>query len=204
MNVTDLDDRSARGRPRWPAVLWVAAVMSLAGAGASPGRVPDAHRAAVDPERLGRVLKEHVLRTLDGRTLSLGTLRGEVVVVNFWASWCSPCRQELPRLDALHASIAGRGGRVVAVSIDQETRNVRRFVRTHRLSLPIYHDGPDGLARTLDLPHVPFTVLLDRAGAVALASAGADDRAFDAIARRTRSLIAAGPDPARTLAGETP
>jgi len=81
---------------------------------------------------------------------------------------------------------------------------VRRFARTHRLSLPLYHDGPDGLARTLDLPHVPFTVVLDRTGAVAFVSGGADDRAFDAVARATRRLVAVAPDPARTLAGETP
>jgi thiol-disulfide isomerase/thioredoxin len=155
----------------------------------------------VDRARIRRELKSTVLKSLEGRRLDLGRLEGEVVVLNFWASWCAPCRKELPRLDALHASIAGRGGRVVAISIDQEARNVSRFARERHLALPLYHDGPDGLARRLDLPHVPYTIVLDRHGEVALTTRGADERALDAIAETTRRLMAAADAPA--IAGET-
>ena len=175
----------------------VAVALALAGAtgalaAAGPGDAPD-------PARAARVLRSHTLRGLDGGTLPLASLAGEVVVVNFWASWCAPCRRELPRLAALHAELAGRGGRVVAISIDLEARNARRFLRERRLSLPAYHDGPDGLARALDLPHVPFTLVLDRDGSVVLARPGADERALEAVASTARRLLAAAP-----VAGGTP
>jgi len=168
------------------------------------GRAAVAPGPPVDSARWVRVMSQHPLRTIDGRTLTLKDLKGEVVVVNFWASWCGPCRKELPRLDALHASIAGRGGRVIAVSIDLDAQNARRFVKTHRLSLPVVHDGPNGLARELDLPRVPFTVVLDRGGAVALTAAGADEGAIQTIVKTTRQLMAGVPDEPRVLAKGAP
>ena len=181
-----MGDRSAR---KGLAILGI----GLGALWASAGWAGPAHDAGLDPERARRALAAHTLRTVDGRTLALASLRGEVVVVNFWASWCAPCRKELPRLDRLHAELAGRGARVVAISIDHEASNVRRFVKAHRLSLPVYHDGPDGLARTLDLSHVPFTLVLDRDGGVALATAGADAKALEVITATTRRLMAAAP-----------
>jgi len=197
--------RHGTRRPLSRATLGIAvAALTLGVAWASAGRVTSAGGAGMDPERVRRELRTHTLRTVDGRSLALGSLKGEVVVVNFWASWCAPCRKELPRLDALHASIANDGGRVVAVSIDREARNARRFAKTHRLALPIYHDGPDGLARKLDLPHVPFTIVLDRDGSVALATGGADHKTLEAIAATTRRLLAGSPAGAQTIAVEAP
>jgi thiol-disulfide isomerase/thioredoxin len=178
------------------ASLWLAPSLSTGLAtGLATVRPAMAGRAAepaVDRERLRRQLKGAVVRTVDGRTLSLDALQGEVVVLNFWASWCPPCRRELPRLDAFQTSVAGRGARVVAISIDEEARNVERFARAQRLSLTLYHDGPDHLARRLDLPHVPFTIVLDRRGEVVLATGGADPQTLESITETTRRLLASG------------
>lgn len=152
----------------------------------------------VQPEQLQRVLGQHVFTTLDGESLTLASLQGQVVVLNFWASWCAPCRKELPALDALQASIADQGGRVVAISIDHDLQNVARFRKAHALKLPIVHDGPDGLARELDLQYIPFTLVLNREGAVALISNGTDDRAVAQIGAVTRQLLAKTPYVAKT------
>jgi peroxiredoxin len=141
-------------------------------------------------ERMRSALNAHVLSTVDGERLELSSLRGEVVVINFWASWCRPCRKELPELNRLHARLASRGGRVLAVSIDEDARHVERFIRAHGLELPVYHDGPEGLARALDLGHIPYTLVLDQRGDVVYASSGADAAALNTLEKRTLSLLA--------------
>lgn len=145
--------------------------------------------AGVDAGAARRALDAHVLVTTDGAKLPIASLRGEVVVVNFWASWCRPCRRELPELNALHASLAGRGGRVLAVSIDEDARNVDRFVEANGLTLPVYHDGPAGLAQALNLTHVPCTLVLDRDGRVAWSMSGSDRASLDRLARKAESLL---------------
>jgi len=201
-------DRPPRPAGRAGTRVWILAALlagpAVPGGGAEPAWSAQATPRGMDAARVRRELRAHTLRTVDGRRLALSRLDGEVLVVNFWASWCPPCRRELPRLDALHAAIADRGGRVLAVSIDREARNVRRFVRTHHLTLPVYHDGPDGLARALDLPHVPFTIVLDRGGNVALATAGSDERSLEQIAATANRLLAAAPAGTPAIAGESP
>jgi thiol-disulfide isomerase/thioredoxin len=180
------------------AAVLAAACLVLPASGARAPAVP------VNAERVARELRGATVKALDGRPLALASLQGDVVIVNFWASWCGPCRRELPRLEALQASLGAREARVVAISIDQEPRNAARFARSLQLGLPVYHDGPDGLARRLDLPAVPYTIVLDREGAVTFTTSGSDERALDAIASAARRLMAAAPVESPTIAGETP
>lgn len=133
------------------------------------------------------LLEGRGLTRMDGRAWRLADHRGEVVVVNFWASWCRPCRKELPQLDALNTEIAERGGQVIAISIDANVDNARRFVRTHKLSLPVVHDGPGGLANLLDLDRIPYTMVLDRSGAVAYVADGANVDRLNEVVRRLMS-----------------
>lgn len=157
---------------------------AAAAAPAAFGAAPGAAEAA-----LGR----HPLRLLDGSRTTLAGLRGRVVVVNFWASWCAPCRRELPRLDALHRELAAGGASVIAVSLDSDAENARRFARAARLSLPVAHDGPAALARTLELRAVPATVVLDRDGRIAWSTGRSDDAALAELERVVRRLAAAAP-----------
>jgi thiol-disulfide isomerase/thioredoxin len=159
------------------ALLLLACAPVVRDAQAAPGRGADA-------QAIRRALALHPLHTLDGKPVALD---GGVVVVNFWATWCKPCRHELPILDRLHRELLADGGRVIAVSLDLEGENVRRFVKANRLGLPVCLDGPDGLAKQLALGEVPYTIVLDRKGEVAYTLAGTSDRQLaelSAVARR--------------------
>jgi thiol-disulfide isomerase/thioredoxin len=165
----------------------LAALAAAWAVSASPG-------AAGEIGAWGPAIARHEFRALDGGTVSLAELSGDVVVLNFWASWCKPCKQELVQLDEWSRSV-GAGVRVMAVSIDRDQVRAERFVRSEKLSLPIYLDGPDGLAKDLDLPSLPCTVVLDADGRVVHVDRGSGS--LDAITRAVRELV--GPR-ARTTA----
>lgn len=148
--------------------------------------------------RVPAALASHPLRMAAGGTRTWSPANGEVTVLHFWASWCAPCRRELPRIAALERSLAATGGRVLAVSIDQDIRNAVRFADRVAPGLTVYHDGSEGLARTLDLPALPWTVVLGRDGAVVWSGGGSDDATFEAMSGTARRLAST-----RAIATET-
>jgi thiol-disulfide isomerase/thioredoxin len=190
--------------PRSGARVGLAAMLAAVLALASPAGGATSEVLGSGNEAAARALGDHAMRTLDGTAFHLASLRGQVVVVNFWASWCAPCRKELPRLDALNAELAKSGGRVVAVSIDADAGNARRFVTAHDLTMPVAQDGPDGLARILDLRHVPCTIVLDRDGSIACAVGGGDEAALDQVTHMARRLSGRAPVVAGGGGSETP
>lgn len=117
-----------------------------------------------------------------GGTLSLEAHRGQVVVLNFWATWCVPCREELPALERLWRLRRDRGLAVIAVAIGEEAAAVRRFVDRLRPAptFPIGLDRDKSVARAWKVRGLPTTVLVGRDGRAAFAAAGAV--AFDSPA----------------------
>ena len=134
------------------------------------------------------LLAAHELVTLDGEDAVLGPLRGETVVVNFWAEWCAPCRRELPVLDAWHREFVGLDVLFVPISIDRDRRKAQRWAERLGLELPLFHDGPDGLASTLDLPALPITYVIDPRGRTVFTSTGSDAAA---LAELEQAIVAA-------------
>jgi cytochrome c biogenesis protein CcmG/thiol:disulfide interchange protein DsbE len=98
--------------------------------------------------------------------ISLASLRGKAVVVNFWASWCHPCAQEAPVFEAAYRKWSARG--VVFVGIDSQdfTGDAKRFARKHGISYPIAHDGPGNVVSDYGVTGFPETYFVDRRGRV--------------------------------------
>ena len=117
---------------------------------------------------VGESAPTYVTTSLDGDTVSLADLRGQVVILNVWATWCSPCRAEIPELQALHEKYNSKGLKLIGVSIDNEGTdgNVRRFIKNLKMTYPIWRDYDDGISSKFRIVGVPATFLIDREGIV--------------------------------------
>jgi cytochrome c biogenesis protein CcmG, thiol:disulfide interchange protein DsbE len=121
-------------------------------------------------------------RLTGGGRSSLADYRGKVVVLNFWASWCEPCRQESPLLQRWHARISQRGGTVLGVDVLDVTSDAVEFVRDYRLTYPMLRDRDGETIRSFGTAAYPETFVIDRKGRVAASERGPVD---DAFLRRT-------------------
>ena len=142
------------------------------------------------PVSVGARAPDFSARTLDARpaTKTLADYRGEVVLLNVWATWCGPCRIEMPALQALHESFGPRGLHVVAVSVDDAGMEdaIRAFVREYRLTFEVLHDAPSAISRRYQTTGVPETFVIGRDGVIRRKVIGAVD--WNSVG--TRALVA--------------
>jgi thiol-disulfide isomerase/thioredoxin len=106
------------------------------------------------------------LKDLDGQPITLRDLRGKVVFLNFWATWCVPCRQEMPAIERLYQAYRDRGLAVLAVNFKEGPAAVRSFMRDLDLSYPAALDGDGAGSRSFGVRGLPVTYLLDREGRI--------------------------------------
>jgi len=109
---------------------------------------------------------DFTLRQIDGPNLRLGEQRGRVVMVNFWATWCGPCRIELPQLAKLHDRYRGSGFLLLGVNIDEDPNAARALAGKLGLKFPVLLDTDKKVVGTYDLNAMPATVLIDKDGRV--------------------------------------
>jgi peroxiredoxin len=112
----------------------------------------------------GAAAPDFTLRTADGRNVRLDELRGQVVLVNFWATWCGPCREEMPRLDALYAKYRKSGFVLLGVNIDDDPRVAMATAAKLGVSFPVLLDTDKKVSKLYDLGTMPSTVVIDRDG----------------------------------------
>jgi peroxiredoxin len=115
---------------------------------------------------VGHAAPAYAATTMDGTPISLAEKKGEVVLLNVWATWCKPCRQEIPALDSLHRAFAARGLLVAGVSIDviDDTARIAGFARELGASYALWLDPDDRVSNTFRAIGVPSTYLIDREG----------------------------------------
>jgi len=133
---------------------------------------------------------DFTLSTPSGASLSLAELRGKVVLLNFWATWCVPCRKEMPAIEALYQRYKDRGLEVVAISLDKlAAAPVEAFVQEVGVTYRIVLDPTWATARTYGVRGLPATFLLDRAGNVVMRELGERDWMEEAKQQAVEGLL---------------
>jgi len=113
-----------------------------------------------------KAMPELTFEDANGKPHTLADFRGKFVLLNVWATWCAPCREEMPALDRLQAQLAGERFQVVALSVDQQGLPIAKkfYTETGIKALPLYIDRSAKAAFTLDAAGLPATLLIDPAG----------------------------------------
>lgn len=103
---------------------------------------------------------------LDGSTHSLKDLKGSIVYLDFWASWCGPCKLSFPAMNTLQDEYADRGLKVLAISVDENEKDIRKFLRRTNAEFTVLVDSAGDVANTYNLPSMPTSYLIDRDGVI--------------------------------------
>lgn len=126
--------------------------------------------------KVGEEAPNFQLRDLNGNTVSLSQLRGKVVLVNFWATWCGPCRIEMPAMEQLYRSYSRKDFEILAVSTDPQGAAVTRpFQQEMGFTFPILHDAEYRIGLMYGARSLPMTFMVDRQGIVRQKVPGARD-----------------------------
>ncbi|MFA6507896.1 MAG: TlpA disulfide reductase family protein [Treponemataceae bacterium] len=122
------------------------------------------------------------LRMVDGKSISIGDLKGKYVFLNFWATWCPPCQKEMPSMEALYAKFGKKNFAMLAVSVREDPKTVEKFLSSKKYSFPIALD-PDGAVSAMFVGRgIPTTYILDPQGrAIAGLVGGREWNTSDAI-----------------------
>jgi cytochrome c biogenesis protein CcmG/thiol:disulfide interchange protein DsbE len=127
-----------------------------------------------EPSLAGRRAKDFALQ-YEGRPARLADLRGKVIVLDFWASWCPPCLEEVQSMNRLHQDIAAKGGIVLGVSIDEDEEAYKKFLQDNHVVFPTFRDPTKKIEDSYGTVMIPETYLIDRQGRLARKIVGAQD-----------------------------
>jgi len=114
----------------------------------------------------GQAAPDFALKSSTGENLRLSEYRGDVVMINFWATWCGPCRQEMPLLDELYTRYERVGFSLLGVNIDDDSRRAMQMIEDLGVSFPVLFDARKEVSELYEVEAMPVTVLVDREGNV--------------------------------------
>jgi len=138
--------------------------------------------------RKGGPAPEFTLKRLDGSDVTLSTLRGKVVLIEFWATWCPPCRESLPNLQKLYSRFRKSGVRVISVAVKDNAAEVRNFVEKEGLTFDICMDD-DAVSRLYDVRGIPALFIVDTEGVIRHQLEGYRPSVDEEIAARVEDLL---------------
>ena len=114
----------------------------------------------------GKLAPDFALKSSTGENLRLSEFRGDVVMINFWATWCGPCRQEMPHLEALYQRYSPLGFTLLGVNVEDDPKGAEAWLAQTPVSFPVLFDSDNRVTKIYDVVAMPSTVLVDRSGNV--------------------------------------
>lgn len=117
-------------------------------------------------DMVGQAAPDFALKSSSGENLRLSEYRGDVVMINFWATWCGPCRQEMPLLDDLYAKYQRVGFTLLGVNIDDDSRRAVKMIEELGVNFPVLFDESKSVSKLYKVEAMPVTVLVDKEGIV--------------------------------------
>jgi peroxiredoxin len=132
---------------------------------------------------------DFTLKTLQGPNIRLAEQRGRVVLVNFWATWCGPCKQEMPHLNRLYDKYRSSGFVLMGVNVDEDPKVAAGTAGRFGLRFPVLFDADKAVSKLYDLQSMPATVLIDRDGKVRFLHRGYREGLEEAYDRQIRELV---------------
>jgi len=132
---------------------------------------------------------DFTLRTMEGPNLRLQEQRGQVVMINFWATWCGPCRQEMPHLNRLFEKYRASGFVLLGVNVDDDPRNAAEVAAKLGVKFPMLLDTDKKVSHLYDLASMPSTLLIDRDGKVRYLHRGYQSGYEDTYEKQIRELL---------------
>jgi peroxiredoxin len=174
-------------RGQWIAVSVVLGVIGF-GVGAALLLTPEITR--IEPG--ARAPDYQAENVVTGDSVSMRDYRGDVVLLNLWATWCPPCEQEMPSIERLHEELGPQGLKVIAISIDQlDSSDIRKWVEERGLTFTVLHDRSGRIQQVYQTTGMPESFVVDREGVIVQKTIGATEWDHPAKKALFRRLLAA-------------
>ena len=135
------------------------------------------------------VAPDFTLKSKDGKNIRLSDLRGQVVLLNFWASWCGPCRQEMPVLDEIHNKYKSLGFSVLGINLDAKSKKAIKYLKNTPVTFPVLYDPKGDVSSQYGVQAMPSTVIIDRDGNVRHLHEGYKTGYGDDYKKQIKSLL---------------
>jgi len=137
----------------------------------------------------GQPAPDFALKSSTGENMRLSEYRGDVVMINFWATWCGPCRQEMPLLDELYSRYQRVGFNLLGVNIDDDSGRAMDMIEDLGVNFPVLFDARKEVSKLYDVEAMPVTVIVDRDGTVRYVHHGYKPGYEDMYLDQIRSLL---------------
>jgi len=150
-------------------ILPIILALALLAGGCQPSSEPPGGTSQTDPVEgtsVSNLAPDFQLQNLDGQTISLSELQGKPVLINFWATWCPPCRAEMPYLQQIYEEWSGKGLVLLTINVGESSAQAKRFLQTYNLSLPTLLDTKKIVLRKYNITGIPTSFFIDKDGII--------------------------------------